>query len=263
MARKIVVTSGKGGVGKTTIVMGLGLELARRGKKVLLVDCDFCLNNLDILFGVRYFPFDFCDVLSGICRINQAIQKHQIYPSLNLIASTKSKFGYGINKQMFQRAIDSLNDDYDYILLDCPSGVQENFLLTVNSADEALIVVNSQKQSLSVANKMISILNTRYQHKMGIIINNVRWDLVENRKLLSPYQIGSMLGASIVGTVSHFDEIETAGSLYGQINFFSGEIRSQFEELAENVEMGKSCILKSCEHVGVFQKMKNVFKRRI
>ncbi len=259
MARKIVITSGKGGVGKTTITMGLGVALAKQNQKVLLVDCDFFLNNLDLLFGIRQANYDLTDVMNGSCRMNQAIYSHKKFQNLFILPSQKCGFNASFDKQRFFENICMVNADYDFILFDCPSGTHSDFFLATGVADEALVVVNPQISSMVVANKLVSILNSKFDGKLGIIINNMRFDMVRSRKMLSHEQIGNMLKLPLAGVISYFEEIESNMALYGQIDFSQKQISEQFNLLANNIYMGQNNIITPNKRIKIFSKIKKFF----
>ena len=159
MARKIVFTSGKGGVGKTTICANLGVSLAELGFRVVLLDMDIGLNNLDVVIGVeKRVLFDLSDVVSGRCRVKQALIQDSKFPNLYILPSSSGKVE-NISSSSIKNVVSILDSSFDYILLDCPAGVDAGFHRAVFSATEAIIVVTPHLSSLRDASKVLTLLN--------------------------------------------------------------------------------------------------------
>ena len=149
MARRIVFTSGKGGVGKTTVCANLGISLSRLGFRVVLVDVDIGLNNLDIILGVdRHIVFDIFDVISGKCRAKQALVQEPKFPNLYILPSAKTSNNVRILGENIKNVINMLDSSFDYILIDCPAGVDDGFHRAVFSANEAIVIVTPHLSSI-------------------------------------------------------------------------------------------------------------------
>ena len=160
MARRIVLTSGKGGVGKTTVCANLGISLSRLGFRVVLVDVDIGLNNLDIILGVdKQIVFDLVDVIGGKCRAKQALVQDPKFPNLYILPSSRNISNMSILSENIKNVINLLDSSFDYILIDCPAGVDEGFHRAVFSANEAIVIVTPHLSSIRDANKVISLLN--------------------------------------------------------------------------------------------------------
>ncbi|MCQ2400192.1 MAG: AAA family ATPase, partial [Clostridia bacterium] len=159
MARIIVVTSGKGGVGKTTVVANLGRQLASRGKKVLLMDADFGLNNLDINLGTEdEITFDLLDVLDGKCRIKQALVQDKNNKNLFSLSSDKMATDRYFSAQKIKAVIVALSRSFDFVLIDSPAGVDEGFVRAIAVADEGIIVTTPTLPALRDADKVINFM---------------------------------------------------------------------------------------------------------
>ena len=209
MARKIVVTSGKGGVGKTTVVANLGVALSNLGQRVLLVDVDFGLNNLDVVLGVEgKVCYDICDVIEGRCRIKQALiqcaQKKNLFvmPSGNANNTTNI-----ISGQSIRMLIDDISHVFDYVLIDCPAGIDVGFHRAVACADEAFIVATPNVTSLRDADKVVSVLSGYELENVGLIVNRARGDLILNEKMMMPSDVSELLKVSLMGVLPEEDAV--------------------------------------------------------
>jgi len=208
MARKIVVTSGKGGVGKTTVCVLLGAELARMNKKVVILDLDFALNNLDVVAGVENkVVYDVADVVEGRCRVKQALI--EVSRNLFIIQSDRS-FSGGVTGQNVKLLIEGLASSYDYVFIDCPAGIEDGFTRAVSAADEALVIVNPWLTSLRDADKVINILLQYKLDNLSAVVNRVRGDLVSKGKCMSVSDVEEVLNIPVVGAIPDDDAILTA-----------------------------------------------------
>lgn len=200
MARKIVVTSGKGGVGKSTVAVGLGIALARRGKRVILCDADFGLNNVDVMTGVENLvSYDVVDVIEGRCRAKQALVRHPDFINFYLLSSSHSVPERYVSPQALKLVLDALSPQFDFILIDCPAGVDEGFHRAVAAADEALVVTTAHVTALRDADKVITLLKSYEPQSLSLVVNRVRGDMLIAGECLSPDEIGRLLKTEILG----------------------------------------------------------------
>ena len=204
MARKIVITSGKGGVGKTTIVSSLGMTLAKMGYKTLLVDMDFGLNNLDVLMGIENkIVYDIIDVIEGKCSPKQAIVQDFFLDHLFIFPSTHGfcKVRFGANELC--QIIGSVERYFDFILIDCPAGTDGGFRRAVDCGDEHIVVTTPHLSAVRDADKILSVLKTR--RLPYLIINRARGDLMIESKMLSVKNICDSLNAELLGVIPEDD----------------------------------------------------------
>lgn len=202
MGRSIVITSGKGGVGKTTITASLGIALAKMGNSVVVVDADVTLNNLDLVLGLESsVSYDIFDVINGKCRLKQALVS---YPDtdLKLLPSVR---GNDIPERDFRTVMNEIRGISDYLLIDCPAGVDDGFRRAVSIADEALIVTTPTPSAIRDADKVISVLNRLKMRRSSLIVNRVRGDLVLDGSMLSPEEISRLLKIRLMGCVPEDD----------------------------------------------------------
>lgn len=208
MGRKIVITSGKGGVGKTTVTANLGRALAMQGLSVVLVDVDFGLNNLDVVVGVENkLTFDIMDVFEGRCRVKQALIQDDELKNLYVLPSFNVNSSTALGCQNIKLILDGVSKLFDFILIDCPAGIDIGFHKAVSCADEAIVVTSPNLTSLRDASKAISILNSYKLEKISLIVNRARGDLILNEKMILPIDIRDILKISLLGVLPEEDAI--------------------------------------------------------
>ena len=241
MARKIVLTSGKGGVGKTTICANLGKNLAKLGFRVVLLDVDIGLNNLDVVMGVEdQVVFDITDVIMGKCRARQALVQDKKISSLYCMPSTHAYNKVKILGEHIKNVVDQLDQNFDYILIDCPAGVEAGFHRAVFPASEAIIVVTPHLSSIRDADKVIALLNDYNIGYKGLVINRMRGDMLLNGELMDIESIVKALGLPLLGVIPEDDAIGSSCSLGGQCQ--SIESARAFTLLSENIHNGSKKI---------------------
>lgn len=208
MAKKIVITSGKGGVGKTTVVANLGVALADLGLRVALIDVDFGLNNLDVVLGVENkVVYDILDVFEGRCRIKQALIQCEDRKNLFVMPSGSVNSANILNGQNVKIIVENMAPLFDYILIDCPAGIDLGFHRAISSADEAIVVATPNMPSLRDADKVITILKSYKLEKISLVVNRARGDLISGQKMMTPIDIQSLLKTEIVGVLPEEDSV--------------------------------------------------------
>ncbi len=241
MARKIVVTSGKGGVGKTTVCANLGVYLSRLGFRVVVIDADIGLNNLDVIMGLeRQIVFDITDVAKGKCRVRQALVQVPDYPSLYLLPSTHTYESSKISGEHFKNIVEIIDHSFDYILIDCPAGVETGFQRAVFPAEEAIIVVTPHLSSIRDADKVVGLLQKYEIENKGLVINRMRGDLLLSGEMIGIENIVKSMGISLWGVVPEDDGVSKISS-QGRI-MTDGESARAFTLLAENIHDGSKKI---------------------
>ena len=237
MARRIVLTSGKGGVGKTTICANLGIHLSRLGFRVVLVDVDIGLNNLDIILGVdKHIVFDISDVVAGRCRAKQALVQDDRFPNLYILPSSKTYADTKILSENVRNVVNILDASFDYILIDCPAGVDEGFHRAVMSANEAIVIVTPHLSSIRDANKVINLLKDYDIANKSLVINRMRGDMLVNGEMLTVENIVRSLRIPLLGVIPEDDKISSSCSVGEMIS--SGESVRAFNLLTENLHEG-------------------------
>lgn len=219
MARVIVVTSGKGGVGKTTVCANIGTNLAKSGLRVLLIDVDLGLNNLDVVMGVENkVVYDICDVIEGKCRPKQAIIQDFFIQTLYVLPSNHTYTNFNITKEDINKIIGEVEYMFDYILIDCPAGIDIGFHRAVASAHEAIVVTTPHISSVRDADKVIGLLRSYNMNYVGLILNRARGDLMISGEMIGVDIIAEYLDCDILGVVPDDDVVNTKLLTGGGIN---------------------------------------------
>jgi len=202
MSEVIVVTSGKGGVGKTTTSANVGSGLAAMGKRVVLIDTDIGLRNLDVVMGLENrIVYNLVDVVEGKCRIKQALIKDKRHPSLYLMPSAQTKDKTAVSPEQMVRMINQLREQFDYIILDCPAGIEQGFKNAIAGADRALVVTTPEVYAIRDADRIIGLLEASDFSKIDLIINRLRYDMVKRGDMMSAADVVDILAISLIGIV--------------------------------------------------------------
>lgn len=206
MGKIIVVTSGKGGVGKTTVTAGLGTALSKRNKKVLLADTDFGLRNLDLVLGVEsQVVYDVLDCIDERCEFNDAVISFPDNENLYFLPASQSRSGRHIEKDKFISFFRNLSEDFDYIFLDSPAGLGPVIDMDAELCDEAIIVAGTYISSVRDSDRCIDILERNKVKDFHLIINAHREELSKNGVLLEPEYVMDILGIPLLGIVPYDD----------------------------------------------------------
>lgn len=238
MSESIVVTSGKGGVGKTTIVANVGVALAQLGYSVTLVDADVGLRNLDIVMGLEAkAKRNLIDVTKGLCSLDDALtEDKRLQGKLFLLAASQSHKKEDIERESFQKVIIELKKRYDYTIIDCPAGIEYGFHISINNADRAIIVVNPDVSSVRDADRVIGIIENGKIRKIELIINKVNVDLLKKREIIAIEDIIEILGVKLIGVIPENFKIITASNVGKPIPFSKDkELTTVFANIARRV----------------------------
>lgn len=264
MARKIVVTSGKGGVGKTTIVSNLGNILAGLGYKTLLVDMDFGLNNLDVLMGIENkIVYDIIDVIEGKCTPMQAILQDFFESNLYILPSSHSFCSIKFGSAILSKIISLVERDYDFVLIDCPAGIDGGFRRAVECADEYVIVTTPHISAIRDAMKVISVLKGIKDTRPCVIINRARGDLILSGESLSIDAIKDTLYADIIGVIPEDDFVSQQIYLGGQIDRDS-KARESIYMIGKNIITGDNKIFDcTTKYRGILGSIRKGLRKRV
>lgn len=202
MSEVIVVTSGKGGVGKTTTSANLGSALAYIGKSVVVLDADIGLRNLDLVMGLeKRIIFDLLDVVDGRCKLDKALIKDRRFENLYVLPATQNKDKDAVTPEQMKSLCDQLRKAYDYVLIDCPAGIEQGFRNAIAGADSAIIVTTPEVSAIRDADRIIGLLESNEIRKCSAIINRVRVKMIENGDMLGVDDVLDVLAIPLIGVI--------------------------------------------------------------
>lgn len=202
MTRIIVITSGKGGVGKTTTTANLGMALAKMGRQVALVDADFGLRNLDLLLGLENrIVYTAIEVLARECRLEQALVKDKRQPNLVLLPAAQNRTKEAVTPEQMQLLVSALAQKYQYILLDSPAGIENGFKNATAPAKEALIVTTPEIAAVRDADRVVGLLEAQGIKQISLIINRIRPAMVRANDMMSVQDVQELLAIPLIGVI--------------------------------------------------------------
>lgn len=208
MSEVIVVTSGKGGVGKTTTSANVGTGLAMLDKKVVLIDTDIGLRNLDVVMGLENrIVYNLVDVIEGSCRVKQALIKDKRYSNLYLLPSAQTRDKTAVTPEQMKKLTDELREEFDYIILDCPAGIEQGFKNAIAGADRAIIVTTPEVSAIRDADRVIGLLDANELRTSHLIVNKLRMDMVKRGDMMSIEDVVELLALDLIGAVPDDENI--------------------------------------------------------
>jgi septum site-determining protein MinD len=213
MGEAIVVTSGKGGVGKTTTSANLGTALALKGKKVCMIDTDIGLRNLDVVMGLENrIIYDLVDAIEGRCRIQQALIKDKRFDELYLLPAAQTKDKHAVTPEQVKSLVEELKKEYDYVVIDCPAGIEQGFKNAVAGADKAIVVTTPEKSAVRDADRIIGLLEKEQVDAPKLIINRIRPGMMKRGDMLDIDEICSVLAIDLLGLVPDDEQVIRAAN---------------------------------------------------
>lgn len=263
MARVIVITSGKGGVGKTTVTANLGMHLASKNYRVCLLDMDIGLNNLDVVMNMdERVVYSMLDVLENRCRLKEALIQDDTYPLLYLLSSGGLNQNLTITISQIKMVIAELCKSFDYVLIDCPAGIDAGFKRAVSCADEALVVTTPHLSSIRDADKVVTILTSYNILNKRFVINRARGDLMQDKLMFDVHDIGKALNIEFGGVIPEDDKIIVTSSETIKNQKFA--VNRAFEILTNNIITGEKKLFDcTYKYRGLFGSIKKLLKRTI
>ena len=208
MGEVIVITSGKGGVGKTTTTANLGAALAKQGHKVVLVDTDIGLRNLDVVLGLENrIVYDIVDVVKGNCKLNQALIKDKKLEGLSLLPAAQTRDKTAISTEEVVKLTDDLREIFDYIIIDCPAGIEQGFKNAIAGADRAIVVATPEVSSVRDADRIIGLLEANEIEETRLLVNRLRPKMVRQGDMMDIEDIIDILSIKLIGVIPEDENI--------------------------------------------------------
>ncbi|MCL4521977.1 MAG: septum site-determining protein MinD [Firmicutes bacterium] len=208
MGEAIVITSGKGGVGKTTTTANIGAGLAQAGSKVALIDADIGLRNLDVVMGLENrIVYDLVDVVEGFAKLRHALIKDKRFENLQLLPAAQTRDKTAVSPEQMKDLVETMKEEFDYVLIDSPAGIEQGFKNAVAGADKALVVATPEVSSVRDADRIIGLLEAYEKHKPYLIINRIRPAMVKRGDMMDIDDMIEILAIELIGVVPEDEAI--------------------------------------------------------
>ncbi|MEI5905677.1 septum site-determining protein MinD [Bacillus spongiae] len=267
MGEAIVITSGKGGVGKTTTTANVGTALALQGKKVCLVDTDIGLRNLDVVMGLENrIIYDLVDVVEGRCKIHQALVKDKRFDErLYLLPAAQTSDKTAVSPDQMKTLVEGLKQEYDYVIIDCPAGIEQGYKNAVVGADRAIVVTTPEISAVRDADRIIGLLEKEEIESPKLVINRIRTHMIETGDILDVDEITNHLSIDLIGIVADDDGVIKSSNKGEPIAMDPNSKASiAYRNIARRI-LGESVPLQSLElnKAGVFTKIKKFFGAKV
>jgi len=257
MGEVIVITSGKGGVGKTTTTANLGTGLASMGHQVVLIDADIGLRNLDVLLGLENrIVYDLTDVIDGKCRLRQALIKDKRYEGLYLLPAAQTKDKTAVNPDQMKKLCEDLLKEFEYVLIDCPAGIEQGFRNAIAGAQKAIVVTTPEMSAVRDADRVIGLLEAAEIRKPVLIINRLRSNMVRHGDMMSMEDIIDILAIELLGVIPE-DEMVVISTNRGETVL--GDERAKSGHAFRNIVRrlhGENVPLMDLDGEGLFTKLR-------
>jgi len=212
-ATVVTVTSGKGGVGKTTATANLGVALAEAEQRVVCIDADIGLRNLDVVMGLENrIVYDLVDIVEGRCKLRQAMIKDKRLSNLYLIPAAQTRDKTAVSPRDMVKLTDELRKDFDWVLIDSPAGIERGFRNALAPADIVLIVTNPEVSAVRDADRIIGMVEAEEKEPPRLIINRVKPEMVRRGEMLNTADVLDVLAIDLIGVVPEDDGVITASN---------------------------------------------------
>jgi septum site-determining protein MinD len=262
--RVIVITSGKGGVGKTTTSANIGTALAKEGNKVVLIDTDLGLRNLDLLLGLENrIVYTIVDVIEERCKLKQALVKDKKNPNLQLLAAAQTRDKSAVNAEQLKEICDILKEKNDFVLVDCPAGIEQGFQNAVAGASEAIVVTTPEMSAIRDADRIIGLLGPKDEIKSTkLLLNRVRPKLIESKEMMSVEDVVEILACPLIGIIPEDTGIITSTNKGEPIVNDEKALAGQaYRNVAQRILGNEVPFLNLDEPKGFFAKLKEAFSK--
>lgn len=261
MGDAIVITSGKGGVGKTTTSANIGTALALQGKKVCMVDTDIGLRNLDVVMGLENrIIYDLVDVADGRCRLPQALIKDKRFEELYLLPAAQTKDKHSVNPDSVRSIVLELKKDFDFVIIDCPAGIEQGYKNAVAGADKAIVVTTPENAAVRDADRIIGLLENDGIKGPKLVINRIRPNMVKRGEMLDIDEICQVLAIDLLGIVPD-DEYVIKAANAGEPTVMNPTSKAAiaYRNIARRIMGDTVPLMQLDDRAGLFTKMKKFF----
>ena len=263
MSEVIVVTSGKGGVGKTTTSANVGTGLAMLGEKVILIDTDIGLRNLDVVMGLENrIVYNLVDVVEGNCRLKQALIKDKRYPNLFLLPSAQTRDKSSVTPGQMRKLVDDLREEFDYVLLDCPAGIEQGFQNAIAGADRALVVTTPEVSAIRDADRIIGLLEKNQIRNSSLIVNRIRMDMVRRGDMMSIDDVTEILSIPLIGAIPDDEQVVVATNQGEPVISLDSLAGKAYTNICKRILGLEVPFLNLSGHQGLFSKLSGVFHKK-
>jgi septum site-determining protein MinD len=261
-AQVVTITSGKGGVGKTTATANLAAALAAGGQKVVCIDADIGLRNLDVVLGLENrIVYDLVDVVEGRCRLRQAMIRDKRLPELYLIPAAQTRDKSAISPSDMVRLCDELRPECDWIMIDSPAGIERGFRNAIAPSDIVLVITNPEVSAVRDADRIIGMIEAEEKGPARLVINRIRPDLVRREDMLSPDDVLELLAVELVGIVPE-DENVILSTNRGMPIALDGKSKAgqAFRNIARRLQGEKVPFVEITEQGGFFGRLSRLIR---
>ena len=263
-ARVIVVTSGKGGVGKTTTTANLAVALAKGGRRVVAIDADIGLRNLDLVMGLENrIVYTLVDVVEGACRLSQALVRDKRVENLFMIPAAQTRTKDAVTADQMTEICGELREDFDYIFVDSPAGIEAGFRNAAEGADEALVVTTPEVSAVRDADRIIGLLESMGKSPIRLLINRIRPHMVKRGDMMDVSDVLDILAVDLIGVVPDDDMVVTSSNRGEPLTLGDPSPAAQaFGNVARRLE-GEDVPLLSLEEArsgGLFSRVRRMFR---
>ena len=261
MSEVIVITSGKGEVGKTTTTANVGTGLAKLNKKVVLIDTDIGLRNLDVVMGLENrIVYNLVDVVEGNCRIKQALIRDKRYPSLHLLPSAQTRDKSAVTPEQMKKLVEELKEEFDYIILDCPAGIEQGFQNAIAAADRAIVVTTPEVSAIRDADRIIGLLEANELKRTDLIVNRIRMDMVKRGDMMSIDDVVEILSVNLIGAVPDDENIVISTNQGEPLVGNDSLAGKAYANICRRI-LGEEVEFLELSNESFFKKLGNIFKK--